>query len=62
MTDSLPVLISALARARRGHPQRHLIMVLIQECKRYDSNPDKMRPKILWTLDKLSPPKTETAA
>lgn len=53
MTRSLPVLINALTRARPGHPRAHLVSTLIEQCRRFDSNPDAMRPRILRTIDQL---------
>lgn len=47
---SLPVLINALARARRGHPAPHLVSTLIEQCKNFDRSPDAMRPRILTTI------------
>lgn len=48
---SLPVLINALVRARPGHRAPHLVSTLIEQCRRFDSNPDAMRPRILRTID-----------
>jgi hypothetical protein len=50
---SLPVLISALARARPGRPRAHLVTILIEQCKRFDANPDAMRLKILRTIEAI---------
>lgn len=50
---SLPVLITALARKRHGHPQRDRIVVLIGQCRNYGKFPG-MGQRILETIDKLT--------
>lgn len=52
-SSSLPVLINALARARRGHKAPHLVTTLIEQCKNFDRNPDAMRPMILKTIEHI---------
>jgi hypothetical protein len=49
---SLPVLVTALARARIGHPQRDRIVVLIGQCKNYGKYPG-MGARILETIEQI---------
>lgn len=55
MKDDIPMpdCINALARMRHGHPQRDLIVALIVQCKNHDRDPYGMRPRILWTINKI---------
>ena len=53
---SLSVLISQLAGRRQGHPKADIVSTLIEQCKYYDrTGAVVMRPKILATIERISP-------